>query len=125
MNLFLCGAFVLVIYRVPVWQLLSAAFLIPAATLLLAYVLGKERTAYPLRLIAPWLEGKKFFTFRVGYVLAGASLLLLLGVFPMVAFFKIATDNEVDLLIKHGQLSIAKSFENRVDRVTKPPNRAR
>jgi len=36
----------------------------------------------------------------------------------MVAFFKIATDNEVDLLIKHGQLSIARSFENRFDRVT-------
>lgn len=52
-----------------------------------------------------------------GYVAALVSLLVLLGVTPAFACFRIALDQRVKLFVKHGQFRIAKAIRERADRM--------
>jgi hypothetical protein len=58
------------------------------------------------------------FWFRFGYVFAIASIFLPLSVFPALAFFKVAYQEEMALVVKHGQLQLARAIEKRERRIT-------
>ena len=53
----------------------------------------------------------------MGYVFAVASIFLPLSVLPALTFFKIAYDEEMMLVVRHGQLQIARAVEQRDRRV--------
>ncbi|MGE0683054.1 MAG: cache domain-containing protein [Candidatus Binatia bacterium] len=55
--------------------------------------------------------------FRLGYVFAVASIFLPLSIFPVLTFFKVAHDDEMMLVAKHGQLQIARAIEARARRI--------
>lgn len=57
-------------------------------------------------------------SYRTGYSVAFAGLLTLASVLPAVGFFQIARNFESKLMVKHGQVSIAKALEQRKQRVT-------
>lgn len=65
----------------------------------------------------PWNVRLWRFDHRHGYVLAMGSLLVLAGVMPPLAYFRIAYDAEVTLMIKHAQLQLANHLEAREHRV--------
>lgn len=54
---------------------------------------------------------------RYGYVSAFSSLLLLAAFLPTLAFVKLASDTEMELVIKQAQLHLARDFEAREQRV--------
>ncbi|NIR69898.1 hypothetical protein GWN75_02865 [candidate division KSB1 bacterium] len=60
-----------------------------------------------------------FPSFREGFVLAMVSLLVLISIIPAVAFYKFAFDEELELLIKHGQLNLSQALDEQKARVTK------
>jgi hypothetical protein len=54
--------------------------------------------------------------FRTGYTLAMLSSLTLMAILPSVTLFKMASDREMTLFIKYGQLTLAKSLKEREER---------
>lgn len=60
---------------------------------------------------------RKSMVFRSAYRLAVFSHLVLVGVLPAVVFFMSGYDYETGLLIKHGQLKLARALEQRAERV--------
>ncbi len=65
----------------------------------------------------PGQDQRKSMVFRSAYRLAVFSHLVLVGVLPAVVFFMSGYDYETGLLIKHGQLKLARALEQRVERV--------
>jgi len=55
--------------------------------------------------------------YKHGYVLTLVSLLMLVSVFPMLAFFKFAYDREMRLFVGLGQINIARGLEERAGRI--------
>ena len=65
-----------------------------------------------------WLERvNKLPSARTSYLLKIAFLLLLMGFLPAVAAFRVAYDNEIVLLLKHGQYRLEQSLETRAIRL--------
>jgi hypothetical protein len=56
---------------------------------------------------------------RAAYLWGATVLLVVIGTLPCAALFKISHDHEMELLVKHGQLEIARALENRAQRVRK------
>jgi hypothetical protein len=56
-------------------------------------------------------------SYRRGYVLALTTLFLLASVLPMFAFFKFSHDREMRLYVGVGQINLARSLEDRAERV--------
>jgi hypothetical protein len=52
------------------------------------------------------------------YILLVVSLVTLLGVVPAIAFFRAAHDTEMEILVKHRQIGIARAVAERDERVT-------
>jgi hypothetical protein len=57
------------------------------------------------------------FSYRTGYTIALAGYLALLSILPTLGFFRVARDFELNLSVKHGQVSIARALERRAQRV--------
>jgi hypothetical protein len=55
--------------------------------------------------------------YKHGYVLTLVSLLMLVSVFPMLAFFKFAYDREMRLFVGLGQINLARGVEERAGRI--------
>jgi hypothetical protein len=55
--------------------------------------------------------------YKHGYVLTLVSLLMLVSVFPMLAFFKFAYDREMQLFVSLGQINLARGLEERAGRI--------
>jgi hypothetical protein len=64
-----------------------------------------------------WLRRSGLLSYRVRYALSFAGLLGIASVLPAVGFFRIAGDFEMMLMVKHGQVSIAKAREQRDQRI--------
>ena len=56
-------------------------------------------------------------SYRTCYAIAFAGLLVLMSMLPAAGFFQIAHNFEMRLMVKHGQVSIAKALEQRTQRV--------
>lgn len=92
--------------------LLSVAVLAPVLEAVFVYFIlwGKGLTSH--------LGKRDSAGFRLGYVFAVASIFLPLSVLPTLAFFKVAYEEEMVLVAKHGQLQIARAIEARARRIT-------
>ena len=65
-----------------------------------------------------WLKRvKKLPSPRTSYLLKIAFLLLLVGFLPAIAAFRVAYENEVVLLLKHGQYRLEQSLDSRKHRL--------
>ncbi len=117
LNILLSALFCLLVFGPTSWGMRILALLIPSAGLLYAFfVLGgkpAEGTA------DGWVESirRDPAVFHRRYVLSGFSLLVLVGILPAMAFFKLSHDSEMELLIKQGQLKLAIALERRAERV--------
>jgi hypothetical protein len=67
--------------------------------------------------IGAFIQKKTAFGYRQGYVLTLVSLLILISVLPMLAFFKFAYDREMKLFVRLGQINLARGLEERFDRI--------
>ena len=63
------------------------------------------------------IEGYTPLNYKHGYVLTLVSLLMLVSVFPMLAFFKFAYDREMQLFVGLGQINLARGLEERAGRI--------
>ncbi len=80
---------------------------------------GQEQTG-PLSKISRRIQTKVhewLADFRRTYVLALVSLLVLAGMAPTVAFFKLFRDKQVGIFLRNGQLSLARGLERREEAV--------
>jgi hypothetical protein len=95
------------------------ALLLPALEIVLIYAVLRKGLVFPIGFFHLSEVSRKRGSrlFRVGYVLAATSVFILVGVLPAFAFFKVAYDKEMELLVKHGQLQLARAIENRAGRV--------
>ena len=114
-SVFLGAVFGLALSVLPVGAVLLTTFVIPVMGPLLVYALWKWNEKNKEQQTGVRLEGSNWF--RVGYVFAGFSLLILFGVLPALVFFSTAADNELDLLVRHGQLRLARAFDARAERI--------
>ena len=68
-----------------------------------------------------WLQGlaglASWDDYRYGYVSAFGSLLLLVAFLPTLAFVKLASDTEMELMVKQAQMHLVGDFEARARRV--------
>ncbi len=64
-------------------------------------------------------EGKQAsrLSYRTRYAMAFSGLVMLMSALPAAGFFQIAKESELKLMVKHGQVSIAKALEQRTQRV--------
>jgi hypothetical protein len=114
LSALLCGA--IVIFQG--WRLAVLASCIPLlGTTLISLYLKKALIFRQRAGVSQRSQRKDLFAYRVGYLLTTFFLIILLGVLPAVAFFKIAHDVEMERFIKHGQLHLAKSLEERAERI--------
>jgi hypothetical protein len=101
------------------WFLVSCCVALPVlATVLAALILRKDPWRDPVQDESGALGSGRALSYRTGYTIALAGLLTLAGVLPAAGFFQIASNFESKLMIKHGQVSIAKALEQRTQRVT-------
>jgi hypothetical protein len=64
-----------------------------------------------------FIEKHTPLNYKHGYVLTLVSLLMLVSVFPMLAFFKFAYDREMRLFVSLGQINLARGLEERAGRI--------
>ncbi|MBZ5548909.1 MAG: cache domain-containing protein [Acidobacteriia bacterium] len=80
---------------------------------------------YPSRSLPPGLvslierSGKGPMGSRATYLLATFSLVVILSVLPALAFFRLAHDTEMEILVKHGQFRLVHALVERQHRVKK------
>jgi len=67
--------------------------------------------------IVGFLRINKLFQRRDAYIWNVFLLLVIIGILPAVAFFKVAYNEEMKLFVKHGQLTIAQGLEAREARI--------
>lgn len=63
------------------------------------------------------LARRTLLNYRHSYVLTLVSLLMLVSVLPMIAFFTFAYDREMRRLVELGQINLARGLENRALRI--------
>jgi hypothetical protein len=75
------------------------------------------RTLYDSALKKANTKAISHLSYRTRYAIAFAGLLVLMSMVPAAGFFQIAHNFEMRLMVKHGQVSIAKALEQRKQRV--------
>ncbi|HWN98014.1 MAG TPA: cache domain-containing protein [Blastocatellia bacterium] len=114
------------------YELLIQSYVLLACIFVLALVIGDGFVAtccivlpllagflWLLTLCKPYRKANTVPTsYRTRYAIALTALLILMSVLPAAGFFQIAQNFETRLLVKYGQVSIAKGLEQRAQRVT-------
>ena len=116
-NILLSALFCLLLFGPTSWGMRILALLIPSAGLLYAFFALGGKPAEETADRRPDSFRRDPAVFRRGYLFSGFSLLVLVGILPAVAFFKLSHGSEMELLIKQGQLKLASALERRVERV--------
>jgi len=97
------------------WSLVVPCLVLPyVAAGLAALILIKD----PVEDDSGNVGSGKVLSYRHGYAIVFAGLLTIAAVLPAAGFFKIARNFELRLMIKQGQVSLAKALERRNQRVT-------
>ncbi|HEX8459082.1 MAG TPA: hypothetical protein VF656_17445 [Pyrinomonadaceae bacterium] len=116
-NIVCCLLLSVAIFSCERWKLFSLAVLIPLVGLgavgLSLWLSGRKRkggvarsdSLRPLAHCRPW------------YVWMMTTMMFLISVLPAVAFFKLAHDEQMKLLAKHGQVKLAEGLRARKERV--------
>lgn len=125
-RLIVMNAVLIVVFLVVAWTvrneilLVCCCFLLPSLATVLGAVLLKDATVghdgsesattSRLRFLA-WLP------YRRVYAIALVGFLILMSVLPALGFFQIGRNFEMRLMVKHGQVSLAKEIERRAARI--------
>ncbi len=111
------GAYIL-LYTILALTLLVALLIFQNILLIIIYLL----ILGVLPIFAVKMRDHKFFkeqkiiSYPLVYTLALVFVLLVMSVFPSMAFFKFAYQQQMELYIKHRQLQFVKGLEGRIDR---------
>jgi hypothetical protein len=118
-NLLLALAFGLSIPICNHWIVLALAFILPALAFSfhLHNLKGGPRLERYREAVRKFVEQHTPLNYRIGYILALVTLFLLTSVLPMLACFKFSYDREMRLFVGLGQINLARSLEDRSDRV--------
>lgn len=96
------------------WFLIACCITIPVvATLLGTLMLAKD---VPDDSSDAGGSGR-FLSYRAGYAIAFAGFVALVSLLPPVGFFEVARNFELRLMVKHGQVSLARALEQRDQRL--------
>ncbi|MDN3515478.1 MAG: cache domain-containing protein [Candidatus Brocadia sp.] len=107
-NLFLIAVLFGGILITQGWQIIVCAIVPPYLGMVLGFLILRK---------CPMPGRWNLFPYRLGYICMLFSLFILIGVLPMVAFLKVAYDEEMKLFVKHGQIKLVMGVEERADRV--------
>lgn len=117
-NLVIGGIFVASLIRKSGWLLVACCVIIPlVATVIGTLLLRRNEND---QLIDEALDGSgrgRFLSYRVGYSIAFVGFVTLVSVLPPVGFFEVARSFELRLMVKHGQVTLAKELEQRDQRI--------
>jgi hypothetical protein len=120
------NAVLIVLFLIVAWKVKNEAvlvfccFLFPSlATVLGAVVLrgatfGHDRSESA---VANRLRFLSWLPYRKGYAIALVGSLILMSVLPALGFFQICRNFEMKLMVKHGQVSLARELEQRAARI--------
>jgi len=114
MNVFFALVFVLALIVRNKLFLVTCCFLTPTLAILLgALILGNRAENPTLNRLAQRFARRPFDSYRRAYLIVLVGYVALLSVLPTFGFFRIARAFEMNLLVKHGQVSLAKGLEHR------------
>ncbi|MEK6288341.1 MAG: hypothetical protein AABO57_21705 [Acidobacteriota bacterium] len=120
-NTVLVVVFLIVAWRVKSETLLVVCcFLLPSLATVLGALILKDatvgysgddsKTAERLKLLSR-------LSYRKGYAIALVGSLILMSILPALGFFQIGRNFEMRLMVKHGQVSLARALERRATRI--------
>jgi len=69
------------------------------------------------RQIIELITSKKFPVHYTHFAMSGVAFLLITSILPVIAFFKVSYDNEMEVFVKRGQLSLLTGIEERKFRI--------
>jgi len=97
------------------WLVIALILILPATGLVSHhYNVRRNKDLGKLRLAAGRFLVRRFrLDYRKSYVLTLMSLLILVSVLPMIAFFTFAYDREMKRVVELGQSNLARGIENR------------
>jgi hypothetical protein len=97
------------------WLVIALILILPATGLYFhLYNVRRNKDLGKLRLAAGRFLVRHFhIDYRISYVLTLVSLLMLVSVLPMIAFFIFAYDREMKRVVELGQINLARGIENR------------
>jgi len=126
-RLIVINAVLVVVFLIVAWTVKSegwlvfCCFLLPSLATVLGALILKDATsghggsdslpAERLRLLA-WLP------YRRSYAAALVGSLALMSILPALGFFRVARNFEMRLMVKHGQVSLARAIERRAARLS-------
>ena len=101
------------------WIVLALAFLLPALAFSfhLHNLEGGPRLERYREAVRKFVNLHTPLDYGTGYILALVTLFLMTSVLPMLASFKFSYDREMRLFVGLGQINLARSLEDRSDRV--------
>lgn len=121
MNAVLVVVFLIVAWKVKNEALLVfCCFLLPTLATVLGAVVLKDATVGHDKsesAVANRLRFLSWLPYRKGYAIALVGSLILMSILPALGFFKICRNFEMRLMVKHGQVSLARELERRTARI--------
>lgn len=100
------------------WRVFFSSLAFPFLGMVLVSLILKKGMIF-----GKWMEAsvvfkqRNFLPYRAGYVLTMFSLLILIGVLPSIALFKIIHNEEMKLFVKHGQINLAFGLKKRLENI--------
>jgi hypothetical protein len=118
-NLLLAVVFGLSIPIFNHWIVLALAFILPALAFSFHFhnLEGGPKLERYREAVRKFVNLHTPLNYGSGYILALVTLFLLTSVLPMLAAFKFSYDREMRLFVGLGQINLARSLEDRSDRV--------
>ena len=117
-NLVIGCIFVVALMMKSGWFLIACCVTIPVlATVIGTLVLRKKEQAQVPDDTSDIAGSGRFLSYRAGYAIAFAGFVAIVSLLPPVGFFEVARNFELKLMVKHGQVSLARALEQRDQRV--------
>lgn len=117
LSLALCGGGNLVTARPESLAVAMVTVLVLEAFFLRRFLIRGLAVPFGFPRVSEILRKRDSFWFRFGYVFALTSIFLPLSVLPTFSFFKVAYEEEMTLVVKHGQLQLVRALEERETRI--------
>lgn len=117
-NLVIGCIFVVALMMKSGWFLIACCVTIPVlATVIGTLVLRKKEQDQIPDDTSDVAGSGRFLSYRTGYAIAFAGFVAIVSMLPPVGFFEVARNFELKLMVKHGQVSLARALEQRDLRV--------
>ena len=122
LNALLGAAFLLALILWNKMLLVVLCFLVPTLAIILGAVILKNPAGQANKQFIEWFKKRPFPSHRTAYLIALVAYMALLSVLPTIGFFRVARAFEMNLMVKQGQVSLAKGLERRIQNVSSQYN---